>query len=195
MSLSAKSQLSEADWNSAASMLGVDVPTIMAVAEVESPGGGFLPSGEPFILFEAHVFSRLTRHQYDSSHPAISSRRWNRGLYRRAQLEHARLAAAVALDRDAALQSASWGCFQIIGENWRRCGFRSLQAFVNAMYRGEPEHLQAFCHLVVSMGLTDELQREDWDGFARIYNGPDYATHNYAGRMALAHHAFSTAAA
>ena len=73
--------LSEADYAAAARLLRVDVASIKAVAEVEARGSGFLPSGRAKILFEAHVFSARTGHRYDTSHPGISSPRWNRALY------------------------------------------------------------------------------------------------------------------
>ena len=52
--------LTEADYAAAAGRLGCSVAAIKAVAKVESKGSGFLPSGEPRILFERHVF----RHRY-----------------------------------------------------------------------------------------------------------------------------------
>ena len=105
--------LSAADFADAATLIGCDIATVRAVADVESSGGGFLPSGEPFSLFEAHIFSDLTDHRYDASHPKLSSATWNRALYRGSKGEHQRLAEACLLDRQAALQSASWGQFQI----------------------------------------------------------------------------------
>lgn len=172
------------DFHSAATILNVDPFTIMAVAEIESAGGGFLPDGRPKILFEAHVFSRLTKHVYDELHPNISSSKWTRSLYRGGAAEHdVRLEEAVRLDRPAALQSASWGMFQIMGFNFKRCGFPSVQAFVNAMYISEAQHLNAFCRLVKSMGLDDELQRRDWAAFANGYNGPSFATNHYDSKL------------
>lgn len=186
--------LTPVDFSEAAALLGCDVATVRAVADVESPGGPFLPTGEPFILFEAHVFSRLTGHQYDRSHPSISSRTWNRSLYRKSAAEHQRLAQAVALDRTAALQSASWGQFQLMGFNWKRCGFATLQAFINAMYSSPRAHLMAFCRYIQSMGLADELQRHEWAAFASVYNGPSYAANNYDTKLATSWRAWSAVA-
>ena len=151
--------LKTSDLQAAATLLGVDVPTVMAVVEIESAGAGFLPDGQVKILFEAHIFSRLTLRRYDSGYPEISAKRWDKTLYKGGAREHERLWAAVALNRDAALQSASWGMFQIMGFNYARCGFANVQEFVNAMVRSEGEHLQAFCRFVLSMKLDDELQR------------------------------------
>lgn len=179
-------KLTDADIARAASLLGCEPAMIRAVAAVESAGDGFLPDNRPKILFEAHVFSRLTGHVFDESHPGISSRTWNRALYKGGKAEYDRLAEAVRLNRDAALQSASWGKFQLMGFNWRRCGFESLQDFVDAMGKSEGEHLTAFCHFVKSQGLDDELRRGDLVGFSAVFNGPSYALNEYPTRLARA---------
>lgn len=159
---------------------------IQAVAEVESQGGGFLANGEVKILFEAHIFDRLTKGKYRRSHPSISSAKWNRSLYVGGAGEHRRLQKAVALDRDAALQSASWGRFQVMGFNYAACGYKSVQEFVNDM-QTDAGQLRAFAGYVRSRGLADELQRLDWEGFAYGYNGSGWRENDYAGKMARAY--------
>lgn len=180
--------ITEADYRAAAQALGCHVAAVKAVAEVESSGNGFLPSGEPKILFEAHIFDRLTNGRFRKAYPNISSASWNRALYGPAGLhQHRRLQTAVALDRDAALQAASWGRFQIMGFNWRACGYLSLQEFVNDMHASEAGHLRAFVGYVRSRGLADELQRLDWAGFAYGYNGSGYAENRYDTKLAAAY--------
>lgn len=183
--------LTISDFNAAASLLGVDVTTIRAVAEVESSGGGFFSDEQPKILFEAHIFSRRTNGIYDASHPNLSSPVWNKALYLGGKQEHIRLAEAVKLNRVAALESASWGMFQIMGFNFRRCGFVSVQEFVNAMYKSEGAQLQAFCNFVKSSGLDDELQRKDFTAFAFGYNGSRQEENQYASKLQAAHDKFS----
>lgn len=185
-------KLTDADYARAASLLGCAPAVIRAVAAVESAGDGFLLDGRPKILFEAHIFSRLTAHKFDASHPDISSPTWNKALYVGGAGEHDRLARAAELDRDAALKSASWGKFQIMGFNFERCGFGLLQDFVNAMYRNEGAHLTAFCNFVKSMGLDDELRRLDFAGFARGFNGPKFAENGYDTLLAKAHGHFDS---
>lgn len=186
-------QLIPADFQTAAALLSVDVATIMAVAEVESAGGGFFPDGQCKILFEAHIFSKRTGGIYDKSHPNISSPIWNRALYLGGPQEHTRLAEAVKLNRDAALQSASWGMFQIMGFNYGRCGFKVLQDFINAMLLSEGAQLLAFCNFVKSSKLDDELQRKDWAGFAAGYNGPRYQENHYDTKLEKSHNRFANA--
>lgn len=185
--------LTEADYATAAGRLRCSVAAIKAVAKVESRGSGFLTTGEPRILFERHVFRRLTGGKFNKTHPDLSGP-YRPGSYGPESAQHGRLAAAVMLDREAALQSASWGKFQIMGENWRMVGRASIQDFVNAQYRSEGEHLKDFCGFVIKAGLQDELQRLDWAGFARGYNGPAYATNRYDEKMAKAYAHFQGAA-
>ena len=179
--------LTDADFQRAAATLKTDQATVRAVCVVEAPRGGFLPSGEPVILFEAHIFSKLTGHKWDQQFPDISSRTWNRTLYRTGLLEHDRLQRAVSLDRDAAMKAASWGRFQILGLNFQRCGFGLLQTFVNAMYQNEGRHLDAFVAYVMSYRLDDDLRAHDWLAFAEGYNGPAFAENHYDERLAAAY--------
>jgi hypothetical protein len=181
-----KPVLTEQDFQDAADQLGCEVAAIKAVCQVEAPRGGFLPSGEPTILFERHKFSKFTGRKFDMSHSHISNRK--PGGYKGGQAEHDRLAEAVALDRDAALRSASWGKFQIMGFNHEIVGFDSIQKFVNAMYKSEREHLMAFVLYVLNTGLAPALRRRDWPTFAEGYNGPGYA--GYDTKMAAAYTRF-----
>jgi hypothetical protein len=175
--------LTNKDFENAGSKIGVEPAKIRAVDEIESLGSGFLENGEPKILFEAHWFHKLTDGEYTEDHSNISSRRWDRSLYEGGQAEHDRLQKAVKLDREAALQSASWGRYQIMGFNWDKCGYESLQKFINAMYRSEADHLDAFVEFIKSEDIVDELRESDWHGFARVYNGPGYKKNHYAERM------------
>ncbi len=183
-----KLQLTDSDYDRAASALGVDVPTIKAITEVEARGEGFLRTGEPKILFEPHIFSRLTGGAYDKSHPDISYRQWKRGAYGPEDAQHEKLGKAARLDRDAAMQSASWGMFQIMGFNWKAAGFKSLQAFVNAMYRGVDGHLDALVGFVSNdPDMLRALQNRQWSAFARLYNGPGYKANRYDEKLAAAY--------
>lgn len=190
--------LTDADWTGAAWFLGCEPAAIRAFAEVESPLGGYLPTGEPTILFERHVFHRLTGGRYSGrkapglpdAYAVISSSTpsYRDRSYGPRSKQHARLSAAVELDREMALQSASWGRFQIMASNWRRCGYGSLQAFVNGMIQGgEREHLRAFCCFVRSDArLAAAIRERDWETAAELYNGKDFRRTGYHLKMASA---------
>lgn len=180
--------LREADFARVAQRLGVDVAAIKAVAEVEASGDGFLPSGKPKILFEAHVFARETGGRYNRSHPNLSSPHWNRSLYG-AGGEHQwdRFEQAYRLNPEAAIKATSWGRFQIMGFNHRAAGHADVQAFVAAMRRSEGEHLDAFARFIESNpSMHRALRQHDWAAFARAYNGPGYAENQYDTKIAQA---------
>lgn len=182
--------LTEHDYKQAASILEVDVATIKAVAEVESAGGGFLTNGQPKILFEGHKFHEFTNGKYSTPENAnISYPNWNRRYYNENQ--HKRLAKAVRLNRTAALMSASWGKFQIMGFNFNLAGFGNLQSFINAMYHSEGKQLIAFVNFINNTGLKKYLQRKDWARFARGYNGVSYAKNKYDIKLANAYKKYS----
>lgn len=175
--------LDDAAIEAAAAKIGCQVAAVRAVIDVESRGG-FLPDGRPKILFERHYFSRLTKRKHDAAYPGISNPR--PGGYKGGKAEYDRLGAAIRLDRDAALRSASWGAFQIMGDNCKLCGFAGVEEFVKAMVSGAPAQFDAFVSFIRKTGLGDELIRRDWAGFARGYNGPVYQANKYDEKLAAA---------
>lgn len=168
--------LSLDDYARAAKALGCDMPIIQAFAEVESSGYAFWQFSDtdwrPKILFEAHWFHDLTNGKYDTTNPKVSSPTWNKALYVYGPKEYKRLDEACALNREAGLKSASWGKFQIMGKHWARVGYTRLQDFINAMYRSEGDHLQAFCGFILTDPiLYGALIQHDFRTMTLRYNG------------------------
>lgn len=179
--------ITPADIGLGASILGVDDAKIWAVYEVESSGDAFV-DGRPTILFEPHRFSRATGYRFDKSHPHLSSRTWNRNLYPKGQAARwQQLVDAVALDVDAGFASASYGGFQILGENHAVCGAHDPWAFAWRQAQTEGDHLEAFVRFVDGRGLKGALQRGDWAAFAKGYNGTAFAANKYDTRLAAAY--------
>jgi N-acetylmuramidase/Putative peptidoglycan binding domain len=162
------------------SVLGL--PELWAVLSVETSGCGYLPDRRPKILFERHVFSRLTGHQFDQHDPDISQPTAG-GYGSPGPHQYDRLNVAMQLDAMAALKSASWGLGQIMGENFKAAGFPAVDDMVAAMVGSEDGQLQAMVGFISSMKLIDPLQAHDWQSFARRYNGPSYAANNYDGLL------------
>jgi hypothetical protein len=160
------------DIATAAARLGVDVPSVKAVAQVESAGSGFLSDKRPRILFESHQFHCLTQGRFDASHHNISTPEWVHNYGADGAHQYDRLAEAIACDRAAALESASWGRFQIMGSNFAACGFAGIEAYVAAMVTGEKAHLDAFVAFIAHENLARFLKAHNWTAFARGYNGP-----------------------
>ena len=184
----AATPLAAGDVVAVARSLGCEPAAVWAVCDIESAGGGFLPDKRPKLLYEAHIFGRLTQHRWDSTHPNISAPAWNRALYGAPGAhQYDRLAEAVALDRDAALQSASWGMFQIVGMNFAACGFASVEAYVAGMCESEGAQLTAFAAFCAHEELAALLAAKDWTQFALRYNGPGEAANDYDGKLAAAY--------
>lgn len=179
-----RARLTPADLQSAADTLECSLAAIKAVLEVESAGSGFLGDGRPKILFEAHIFSKLTSRKFDESHPHISAPKWTRALYRGGAKEYERLEAAMLLSESAALMSASWGLFQILGINHKLCGCKSVEDFVQLQVSSERDQLSCFLNFIKKSHLDDELREGRWADFARIYNGPSYSQNRYDIRLA-----------
>ena len=185
-----KPLLTEADFEKAAIQLRTGVAEIKTVASVESAGKGFQTDGSPRILFERHKFHKYSGGKFSALHPDISNR--NPGGYsKNSEGEHLRMAKAASLNRDAALMSASWGKFQVLGKNWEALCYPSLQDFVNDMYESEGKHLESFVRFVIVNKLDDELRTHNWAGFAAGYNGSNYAINKYDKKLAEAYAKFS----
>ena len=147
-----KPKLTENDFIDAAKILHCGVAEVKTVAFVESRGQGFYADGFPIILFERHKFHEYTGGRFDKDYPEISNP--NPGGYGKAGPNQKRkFDLAFSLDPNAAMKACSWGKFQILGSNFKVCGFSSVGAFVDAMKTSEGEHLKAFIKFVIGNAL------------------------------------------
>jgi hypothetical protein len=147
---------------------------------VETSGCGFLADRRPQILYERHIFHQLTGGQFDDgdiSDPTPG------GYGPEGAHQYDRLAAAIQLDRTAALKSASWGIGQILGKNFALAGFPDVETMVAAMSDSEDKQLAAVGSFLISTNLQLPLRAHDWTTFARGYNGPNFAINHYDSRL------------
>lgn len=180
--------LSDEAYEKAAHILSCEVTALKAVSDVESSGVGYFSNGAPCLLFEAQQFSKFTQHEYDESHPDISSRTWDRSLYLGGSKEYTRLQKAMLLNRKAALKSASYGRYQIMGFNYKEAGYDDIEVFVSEMFFSESHHLIAFVYFIKSnLKLLNAIQQKDWSTFARYYNGREYAKNHYDEKLQKAY--------
>ena len=175
-----------------AQALGLEPAVLLAVVEVESGGRAFANvagRAEPLIRFEGHYFDRLLpadkRGQARRAglaspkagaipNPATQAARW------------ALLERAMQVDREAALQSVSYGVGQVMGAHWRWLGYASVEALVAEARSGLAGQVRLMTRFIRRSGLVETLKARDWAGFARRYNGPAYAKHGYHTRLAAA---------
>lgn len=177
-----------------------NIPLANALACVQVESGGTLfanvnGKSEPIIRWEGHYFDRLVKptlrerarnaglaspHVGGIKNPTSQSDRYNKLLLR-----------AVAMDREAAYASASYGGPQIMGANAKGLGYNSAEDFYFRMRSGVEAQIEAMFLFIDHNGLTDELQRGDFAGFARVYNGPKFKANRYDEKLAEAAREFS----
>ncbi len=186
------------DMQLAANELGVDLASVRAVTSVEAKEFGFFKNGFPVILFERHKFytnlKTIRGQAFADKTSALRGDICNpsAGGYLGKEAEIRRLDAAIAIDETAALMSASWGLFQLMGFNFKVCGYQSVQQMVKDMKESEDYQLAAFVKFVKNQGgLLRALRAKDWAGFARLYNGSNYAINRYDTKLAAAYRTFS----
>lgn len=183
-----------------AAELGIEPAALQAIHEVECRGSGFNADNTPVILFERHVmrqrliasklFSIVEKMEVEQPN-LCSKTSGGYGLY---SAQHGRLAAAAEYHRESALESCSWGIGQVMGYHWKSLGYKSLQAFVNAMYKDEASQLDAMCRYIKVNGLINALKNKDWKAFARGYNGIAFGKNRYDVKLANAYKKFAEGA-
>jgi hypothetical protein len=172
--------MTQKGFDAVARRLRIEPATLWALVAVETAGCGFLPDRRPQILFERHLFHRLTKGMFDDGDVSAPT---PGGYGALGAGQYDRLAKASRLNRDAALQSTSWGIGQILGLHYATIGFPSVVAMVNAMTTSEDTQLTAVGAFLVANHLDAALQQHDWTRFAAAYNGSAYATHRYDVRL------------
>lgn len=171
-----------------------DLPpaALLALVELESAGKTFaLVKGrnEPLIRFEGHYFDRRLGEKKREEARAANLAAPKAGGIRNPRSQEDRWAMldrAAAVDRQAALESTSWGIGQVMGAHWQWLGYESIEAMVTECRRGLSGQLALMLRYIDKAGLASRLRNRDWAGFARGYNGPAYARSGYHLRLAEA---------
>ncbi|MCE9993293.1 N-acetylmuramidase family protein [Enterobacter asburiae] len=169
-------KIDDIDYEEAANELGCEVAAIKAVAKTETGSYGSYFKFEdnddyvPAILFERHHFHKYTNGEYDQfediSNPVA-------GGYGATSIQYTKLVKAYALDKKAAMKSASWGKFQILASNYAAAGYASPEDFIFALSKSEKNHLKAFVSFIkADKTLLRSIRTKDWVSFAKKYNGP-----------------------
>ncbi len=181
----------------------ISYPMLRSILEVECKGSGFLANGKPTILFERHIFwrelgkidfysvrAKIHRLRPDLCDPAPTKR----GGYGSGDYQVQRLADIKALIThvlpdcdektskiiyDCALKATSWGLGQIMGFNYEKAGFNSLDEFVQAMETSEQKQLEAVVNLLTNWGLKSAMQCKQYRRIAKAWNGRLYWKDGY----------------
>lgn len=180
-----------ADYVKSAERLLTKPSHIMAFATVEASGAGF-QDGVPKVLFEPHRFSGATKHVWDKTHPTISYPTWGMRPYPATQgARYAQIIEAVGLGVAAGFASASYGKFQILGENYAACGYNNPWEFAFGQAKGEASQLAAFEGFITYNSLLGPLRDMSVTpiscvAIAKGYNGTAYAKNGYHQKLASA---------
>jgi hypothetical protein len=182
--------LTQSGLDAAADLVDIPMVSMWTVIQVESAGSGYLVDRRPKILFERHKFSHATGGQFDETNPGISNPVQG-GYGAGGPHQYDRLEEAIALDREAALDSASWGLGQVLGSNFEVAGFQDVEDMVDKMVRSERHQLLAMFNFIEGNNLGRHLKNRNWTRFALGYNGPNAEENGYPHKLERAFEAFS----
>ena len=165
---------------------GLGIAEIRAVYETEAAGNIYIQDGRKKILYERHVFHKLTNGRYDDTYPDISSSKpyTSYGTYSE---QYNRFEKAKKLDEEAAFQSISYGAFQIMGYNYKDAGFNTAKDFGETMFGATIDDMfgifATFITAKTNRMTLNALIEHNWAEFARLYNGPDFKKNQYDTKM------------
>ena len=129
------------------------------------------------------MFARLTTGRFSAAYPTLSGG-FLASYGRTSKERYRQVEAAYSLDSNAALCATSWGLFQILGTNYKACGYGTAATFVQGMCLSADNQLAAFVLFVkANHTMWDALKRKDWAAFAKAYNGPAYRKNLYDSRL------------
>lgn len=177
--------LNKVQYTNLSNHLKAEAAAVRAVVEVESRGNGFLPGGKPKILFEGHIFWRELKKagidpgKHAKGNEDILYQKWTKQFYKGGEQEYERLNRAVKINEEAALRSASWGAFQLMGFHYKALGFSSAKAFAEAQQTvaGQVESFLLF--VKSNPQMLKALRDKNWEKFAELYNGKEYKKNSY----------------
>lgn len=175
---------------------GIHPAALLAVKLVESgTKSGFLDSGKPQILFEGHVFYKylkanvksLDMNKLCAQYPNIVYPKWNKSKYLGGEKEWTRLGQARQINVKYANYAASWGMFQVMGFNYKTCGCKTINEFVEKMCASQEQQLLLTLNFLKNSNLIVPIQKRQWATFAKGYNGPGFAQNKYHIKLQVAY--------
>jgi len=188
--------ITDADYIKAAVELDVEVAVLKAFKEVECGGRAFV-NGRPVMLFEGHIFWRqlqarkIDPNKFVKGNENILYKSWTKKYYTgKNDGEYARLQKAIKINEAAAYESASYGMFQIMGNNYKICGYNSAKEFYQALCKSEDAHFYSFIKFIKAKGIVPYLKAKNWAQVAYRYNGSGYKANRYDQKLAAAYNKY-----
>ena len=176
----------------------IEPEALLAVVQVESAGKALENDGRtPCLLFERHIFYRelkkagKTVQLLNAISLGLANETWQpKTQYKDQGTSSARLALfakACVVNEECAIRSCSWGVGQTMGFLAEELKFTSAKAMLAYLVQGGvPAQVDCMVREIENHKLTAKLNAHNWAGFAKVYNGPGYATNHYDTKMAAA---------
>lgn len=186
------------DLHNMAKKINVDLAVIQAIKQIEAQASGF-KNGLPVILFERHIFyKQLKKHGFNAdelslTYPQLINKK--SGGYLGGNQENYRLEMARQIDEVSAIESASWGLFQIMGYHWQALDYQSAHEFETMMSESEKNQLDAFYRFITlpsNKKILTSMKNKDFVSFAKYYNGTGYKKNQYDEKLQAAYEHFKT---
>lgn len=173
----------------------IEAAALLAIADVESAGKPFWTVNgkpRPAVRFEGHYFyqrlndaDRIKAQQAGLANPKAGAVKNPTSFAARYTL----IANAAKINREAAYESVSWGLGQVMGAHWQSLGYGSVNELVTAADTVEGQ-VDLMVRFIEQNDLRKYLDKHDWKGFARRYNGPAYKQNKYDTKMAEAYQVY-----
>jgi hypothetical protein len=187
----AATKLKPSDIDRIAYELAVEPAALQAVLDIEARSTGFNADGSPVILYEPHIaYARTTGDARKKlTNAGLAYSKWGQRPYPKTYRErYDQLKRAWDIVGDKAFEFASFGLPQMMGFNFRVCGYASARAMFEAFKQSEYEQLIAMARFISANSvMLSALRRKDWTTFARLYNGDGYAKNGYHTKLAAAY--------
>ena len=189
-------KLTDGDMIKIAIELNVELAVIKAIKTVESNGVGIINS-IPVMLFEGHVFwkqlqaRKIDPNKYVKGNEDILYPKWTKKYYTcKNSGEYNRLKKAIKINELAALESASYGMFQLMGTNYKICGYKDAREFYKDMCASEKKQFYAFIKFIKAKGIVPYMQQKNWAKIAYLYNGSGFKANKYDLKLEQAYNKF-----
>ncbi len=174
------------DLAAAAKLLSLDIAHLQAVMQVETQGASFDSQGRPTALFEPCQFIRYVSGDHRSQAIADKIACLHYGTLPYPDDSYPLIERAMTFNETGALMSTSWGCGQIMGENFHDAGYRNVTAMVTDAIASGGKQVAMFAAFLGAQGLAYDLRTQNWHAFALAYNGPRNVS-IYSARLAAAY--------
>lgn len=175
-----------------ATRLGLEWQALAAVAQVES-GGRPLWDGLCPIRIEGHYFDKRLSGEKRKAAREQGLASPTAGMVKNPKKmadRYAMLDGMIGIDKNAALESCSWGLGQVMGSNWKTLGYASVMKLVDEAKSSVSGQVRLMGRYIEKFGLVGDLKAKNWADFARQYNGRNYKVNQYDVLMAEAYETF-----